>query len=146
MESGVQQRCCDWFGENFVISFFDSFVMATCVDEVCKGWSVMYYIDRFHWISRYVYKCSFFHRSTVIWNHISSPTTTDTRDIRDFTQLGRELQRKRYKTIVLITEYNEFTWQSKQLASFSSSSSVNRTWKAQLCGFLENVNNKAWII
>ena len=34
--------------------------------------------------------------------------------IRDLTQLGRE----RHETMVLITEYNDFTWESNQVATF----------------------------
>ena len=37
---------------------------------------------------------------------------------RDLTQQGREHQQERYKTIYLITEYNNFMWKCKQLAPF----------------------------
>ena len=41
---------------------------------------------------------------------------------RDLTQVGREHQRERYRIIVLITKYNDFTWECNQLATFPSSS------------------------
>ena len=46
---------------------------------------------------------------------------------RDLTQLGRECRRERHKTVDLITKYNDFTWECNQLATFPSSSFVNRT-------------------
>ena len=54
---------------------------------------------------------------------------------RDLTKLGRERRRERHKTIDLITKYNDFTLECNHLAAFPSSSFVNRTRKAQFCGF-----------
>ena len=40
----------------------------------------------------------------------------------DLEQLGRECQQECYKTIDLIAEYNNFTWECKHLAIFPPSS------------------------
>ena len=71
-----------------------------------------------------------YQRTTVQIRHVAE----DAND-REHTQLGRERRRERHKTIDLITEYNDFTWERNQLATFPSSSFVNRTRKAQFCGF-----------
>ena len=77
-------------------------------------------------------------QETIYWKRRQKHSGDST---RDFLQPGRERRRERYKTIDLITEYNDFTWKWNQLAAFPPSSSVNRTWKAQFCGFPEYVNN-----
>ena len=52
-----------------------------------------------------------------------------------------ERRRGRYKTIDLILEYNDFTWECNQLATIPSSSLENRPWQLQFCSFIENNNN-----
>ena len=52
--------------------------------------------------------------------------------IREFKQKGRERRWKWYKAIELITEYNYFTWERNQLATFLSLSLGNRTIKGIL--------------
>ena len=55
--------------------------------------------------------------------------------IRGLTQLGREPRRERHKTIDLIIEYNDSTWECNQLATFPSSSLKNERAKLNFVGF-----------
>ena len=48
------------------------------------------------------------------------PPPPSAQKIRDLTQRGREHRRECYKTIHLITKYNDFTWECNQLATFPS--------------------------
>ena len=67
-------------------------------------------------------------------------------NIRELQQRGRERQRERYKTMDLITEYNDFMWECNRLATFPSSSLQNRMWQNnQFWSFTENVSWKMQI-
>ena len=56
---------------------------------------------------------------------------------RELKQRGRERQRKRYKTIDLITEYNNFMWECNHLAHRSQENkrNVGICWAKCLTGF-----------
>ena len=56
---------------------------------------------------------------------------------RELKQLGRECQQECYKTIDLITEYNNFTWECNHLAHRSPENkrSVGICWAKSLTGF-----------
>ena len=62
--------------------------------------------------------------------------------LENLSREGCERQREHYKTIDLITEYNDFHVGMQLAGHLPLSSLENRAQKAHFCGFQENMNNK----